>query len=474
MDKDVELQVKHTLSKFIYAVYDEDKMEILNELNNISLHNPVIVGTFCLSEIIKSLFEMDETEIHYQIIENIFRCNKKSELVEMLFQNQETIDLILEMSISEILWFINVFDTKVTIEILLKKGKSKLITIGIKLFESNKLELHNEYINQLINGIREEDEFLNHIMCSNNYKNAICLMGTLLKNTLSTQIKFINSNLFKEHVEKLPLEVYKIILNPQNTLYSDIQSKLLRTSIVKRLENEYEILHKLVYGNAHNLKTILGTIDINQLIFDADTNYYAAELLDLYIAVSPKLIITPHQVYNTLLWLQNKDIDLTIMNDDPHVLILIFIKTNLNEKEVNWVINQLEKPNTVHNHSFMILISIIHNISLDLTNFEILNSLLCLRKHLISNPTFSSRIDNILIESLSELIKTYNEYIFALNIYNFNEIHPEYNDISISSTIKKNTSEIVNDNQNYESFVIGNLEKLHQGIENVMKFFKRQ
>lgn len=472
MDKDIELQVKHTLSQFIYAVYDEDKIEILNELNSISLHNPVIVGTFCLTEIIKSLFEMDETEIHYQIIENIFRCNKKSELVEMLFQNQEIINLILGMSISEILWFINVFDTKVTIEILLKKGKSKLITIGIKLFESNRLELHNEYINQLINGIREEDEFLNYIICSTNYKNAIYLMEILLKNSLSAQIKFINSNLFKDHIEKLPLEVYKIILNPQNTLYNEIQSKLLRTSIVKRVENEYEILHKLVYGNAHNLKTILETIDINQLISSADMNYYAAELLDLYIAVSPNLIIAPQQIYNVLLWLQNKDIDLTIMDGDPYTLLLIFIKTNLNEKEINWVTSQLKNNNTELDYSFMVLISIIHNIPLSLTNFEILNSLLYLRKKLIFNPTFSSRIDNILVESLSELIKTYNEYLFALNIYNFNEIQPAYNDTSITPTIEKSTFKLMNNNQNYESFVIDNLEKLHQGIENVMKFFK--
>ncbi|EED44553.1 hypothetical protein EBI_21730 [Enterocytozoon bieneusi H348] len=472
MDKDIELQVKHTLSQFIYAVYDEDKIEILNELNSISLHNPVIVGTFCLTEIIKSLFEMDETEIHYQIIENIFRCNKKSELVEMLFQNQEIINLILGMSISEILWFINVFDTKVTIEILLKKGKSKLITIGIKLFESNRLELHNEYINQLINGIREEDEFLNYIICSTNYKNAIYLMEILLKNSLSAQIKFINSNLFKDHIEKLPLEVYKIILNPQNTLYNEIQSKLLRTSIVKRVENEYEILHKLVYGNAHNLKTILETIDINQLISSADMNYYAAELLDLYIAVSPNLITAPQQIYNVLLWLQNKDIDLTIMDGDPYTLLLIFIKTNLNEKEINWVTSQLKNNNTELDYSFMVLISIIHNIPLSLTNFEILNSLLYLRKKLIFNPTFSSRIDNILVESLSELIKTYNEYLFALNIYNFNEIQPAYNDTSITPTIEKSTFKLMNNNQNYESFVIDNLEKLHQGIENVMKFFK--
>lgn len=472
MDKDIELQVKHTLSQFIYAVYDEDKIEILNELNNISLHNPVIVGTFCLTEIIKSLFEMDETEIHYQIIENIFRCNKKSELVEMLFQNQEIINLILGMSISEILWFINIFDTKVTIEILLKKGKSKLITIGIKLFESNRLELHNEYINQLINGIREEDEFLNYIICSTNYKNAIYLMEILLKNSLSAQIKFINSNLFKDHIEKLPLEVYKIILNPQNTLYNEIQSKLLRTSIVKRVENEYEILHKLVYGNAHNLKTILETIDINQLISSADMNYYAAELLDLYIAVSPNLITAPQQIYNVLLWLQNKDIDLTIMDGDPYTLLLIFIKTNLNEKEINWVTSQLKNNNTELDYSFMVLISIIHNIPLSLTNFEILNSLLYLRKKLIFNPTFSSRIDNILVESLSELIKTYNEYLFALNIYNFNEIQPAYNDTSITPTIEKSTFKLMNNNQNYESFVIDNLEKLHQGIENVMKFFK--
>ena len=472
MDKDIELQVKHTLSQFIYAVYDEDKIEILNELNSISLHNPVIVGTFCLTEIIKSLFEMDETEIHYQIIENIFRCNKKSELVEMLFQNQEIINLILGMSISEILWFINVFDTKVTIEILLKKGKSKLITIGIKLFESNRLELHNEYINQLINGIREEDEFLNYIICSTNYKNAIYLMEILLKNSLSAQIKFINSNLFKDHIEKLPLEVYKIILNPQNTLYNEIQSKLLRTSIVKRVENEYEILHKLVYGNAHNLKTILETIDINQLISSADMNYYAAELLDLYIAVSPNLITAPQQIYNVLLWLQNKDIDLTIMDGDPYTLLLIFIKTNLNEKEINWVTSQLKNNNTELDYSFMVLISIIHNIPLSLTNFEILNSLLYLRKKLIFNPTFSSRIDNILVESLSELIKTYNEYLFALNIYNFNEIQPAYNDTSITPTIEKSTFKLMNNNQNYESFVIDNLEKLHQGIENVMKFIK--
>lgn len=472
MDKDIELQVKHTLSQFIYAVYDEDKIEILNELNSISLHNPVIVGTFCLTEIIKSLFEMDETEIHYQIIENIFRCNKKSELVEMLFQNQEITNLILGMSISEILWFINVFDTKVTIEILLKKGKSKLITIGIKLFESNRLELHNEYINQLINGIREEDEFLNYIICSTNYKNAIYLMEILLKNSLSAQIKFINSNLFKDHIEKLPLEVYKIILNPQNTLYNEIQSKLLRTSIVKRVENEYEILHKLVYGNAHNLKTILETIDINQLISSADMNYYAAELLDLYIAVSPNLITAPQQIYNVLLWLQNKDIDLTIMDGDPYTLLLIFIKTNLNEKEINWVTSQLKNNNTELDYSFMVLISIIHNIPLSLTNFEILNSLLYLRKKLIFNPTFSSRIDNILVESLSELIKTYNEYLFALNIYNFNEIQPAYNDTSITPTIEKSTFKLMNNNQNYESFVIDNLEKLHQGIENVMKFFK--
>lgn len=472
MDKDIELQVKHTLSQFIYAVYDEDKIEILNELNSISLHNPVIVGTFCLTEIIKSLFEMDETEIHYQIIENIFRCNKKSELVEMLFQNQEIINLILGMSISEILWFINVFDTKVTIEILLKKGKSKLITIGIKLFESNRLELHNKYINQLINGIREEDEFLNYIICSTNYKNAIYLMEILLKNSLSAQIKFINSNLFKDHIEKLPLEVYKIILNPQNTLYNEIQSKLLRTSIVKRVENEYEILHKLVYGNAHNLKTILETIDINQLISSADMNYYAAELLDLYIAVSPNLITAPQQIYNVLLWLQNKDIDLTIMDGDPYTLLLIFIKTNLNEKEINWVTSQLKNNNTELDYSFMVLISIIHNIPLSLTNFEILNSLLYLRKKLIFNPTFSSRIDNILVESLSELIKTYNEYLFALNIYNFNEIQPAYNDTSITPTIEKSTFKLMNNNQNYESFVIDNLEKLHQGIENVMKFFK--
>ena len=472
MDKDIELQVKHTLSQFIYAVYDEDKIEILNELNSISLHNPVIVGTFCLTEIIKSLFEMDETEIHYQIIENIFRCNKKSELVEMLFQNQEITNLILGMSISEILWFINVFDTKVTIEILLKKGKSKLITIGIKLFESNRLELHNEYINQLINGIREEDEFLNYIICSTNYKNAIYLMEILLKNSLSAQIKFINSNLFKDHIEKLPLEVYKIILNPQNTLYNEIQSKLLRTSIVKRVENEYEILHKLVYGNAHNLKTILETIDINQLISSADMNYYAAELLDLYIAVSPNLITAPQQIYNVLLWLQNKDIDLTIMDGDPYTLLLIFIKTNLNEKEINWVTSQLKNNNTELDYSFMVLISIIHNIPLSLTNFEILNSLLYLRKKLIFNPTFSSRIDNILVESLSELIKTYNEYLFALNIYNFNEIQPAYNDTSITPTIEKSTFKLMNNNQNYESFVIDNLEKLHQGIENGMKFFK--
>ena len=472
MDKDIELQVKHTLSQFIYAVYDEDKIEILNELNSISLHNPVIVGTFCLTEIIKSLFEMDETEIHYQIIENIFRCNKKSELVEMLFQNQEITNLILGMSISEILWFINVFDTKVTIEILLKKGKSKLITIGIKLFESNRLELHNEYINQLINGIREEDEFLNYIICSTNYKNAIYLMEILLKNSLSAQIKFINSNLFKDHIEKLPLEVYKIILNPQNTLYNEIQSKLLRTSIVKRVENEYEILHKLVYGNAHNLKTILETIDINQLISSADMNYYAAELLDLYIAVSPNLITAPQQIYNVLLWLQNKDIDLTIMDGDPYTLLLIFIKTNLNEKEINWVTSQLKNNNTELDYSFMVLISIIHNIPLSLTNFEILNSLLYLRKKLIFNPTFSSRIDNILVESLSELIKTYNEYLFALNIYNFNEIQPAYNDTSITPTIEKSTFKLMNNNQNYESFVIDNLEKLHQGIETVMKFFK--
>ena len=472
MDKDIELQVKHTLSQFIYAVYDEDKIEILNELNSISLHNPVIVGTFCLTEIIKSLFEMDETEIHYQIIENIFRCNKKSELVEMLFQNQEITNLILGMSISEILWFINVFDTKVTIEILLKKGKSKLITIGIKLFESNRLELHNEYINQLLNGIREEDEFLNYIICSTNYKNAIYLMEILLKNSLSAQIKFINSNLFKDHIEKLPLEVYKIILNPQNTLYNEIQSKLLRTSIVKRVENEYEILHKLVYGNAHNLKTILETIDINQLISSADMNYYAAELLDLYIAVSPNLITAPQQIYNVLLWLQNKDIDLTIMDGDPYTLLLIFIKTNLNEKEINWVTSQLKNNNTELDYSFMVLISIIHNIPLSLTNFEILNSLLYLRKKLIFNPTFSSRIDNILVESLSELIKTYNEYLFALNIYNFNEIQPAYNDTSITPTIEKSTFKLMNNNQNYESFVIDNLEKLHQGIENVMKFFK--
>ena len=472
MDKDIELQVKHTLSQFIYAVYDEDKIEILNELNSISLHNPVIVGTFCLTEIIKSLFDMDETEIHYQIIENIFRCNKKSELVEMLFQNQEIINLILGMSISEILWFINVFDTKVTIEILLKKGKSKLITIGIKLFESNRLELHNEYINQLINGIREEDEFLNYIICSTNYKNAIYLMEILLKNSLSAQIKFINSNLFKDHIEKLPLEVYKIILNPQNTLYNEIQSKLLRTSIVKRVENEYEILHKLVYGNAHNLKTILETIDINQLISSADMNYYAAELLDLYIAVSPNLITAPQQIYNVLLWLQNKDIDLTIMDGDPYTLLLIFIKTNLNEKEINWVTSQLKNNNTELDYSFMVLISIIHNIPLSLTNFEILNSLLYLRKKFIFNPTFSSRIDNILVESLSELIKTYNEYLFALNIYNFNEIQPAYNDTSITPTIEKSTFKLMNNNQNYESFVIDNLEKLHQGIENVMKFFK--
>ena len=120
----------------------------------------------------------------------------------------------------------------------------------------------------------------------------------------------------------------------------------------------------------------------------------------------------------------------------------------------------------------MVLISIIHNIPLSLTNFEILNSLLYLRKKLIFNPTFSSRIDNILVESLSELIKTYNEYLFALNIYNFNEIQPAYNDTSITPTIEKSTFKLMNNNQNYESFVIDNLEKLHQGIENVMKFFK--
>ena len=297
-------------------------------------------------------------------------------------------------------------------------------------------------------------------------------MEILLKNSLSAQIKFINSNLFKDQIEKLPLEVYKIILNPQNTLYNEIQSKLLRTSIVKRVENEYEILHKLVYGNAHNLKTILETIDINQLISSADMNYYAAELLDLYIAVSPNLITAPQQIYNVLLWLQNKDIDLTIMDGDPYTLLLIFIKTNLNEKEINWVTSQLKNNNTELDYSFMVLISIIHNIPLSLTNFEILNSLLYLRKKLIFNPTFSSRIDNILVESLSELIKTYNEYLFALNIYNFNEIQPAYNDTSITPTIEKSTFKLMNNNQNYESFVIDNLEKLHQGIENVMKFFK--
>ncbi|ORD94500.1 hypothetical protein ECANGB1_644 [Enterospora canceri] len=477
MQKRVE-QIRRLIAQFESVSYDEDRLEILSEIHTFSQIDPVAVGTLCLTSIFKSVFEMDETEIHYKILERIFSSSKKDEFVDDLFCDQMNLNMLLDLSVIEVVYFLDTVNSSLFLRRL--ANQTKIEAVLIRAVEIGELEKNNRWLDELF--ATKKNEIFDRLLDSNKAVSRLFksgLLEKLLNDSLINQTKFMETEVFRNNTGKISINGIRILLNKENSRYSEVQQIFMKRSVIENglINKDYELIYNLIYGSDRNTAILVEYCKNNKVteVVERDSAdfYYAANILDIFLGIDQN-IPCHNWISVTLANISNINTELDCdysITDQKYLIYEIFVHSRISENDILKLIYECHGVI----RELALFIGLMCGYSTTLSPHEILITLIQFRMHLINNKMYSTKIDEMLLGSVSDFIKLYNEYLYEESTKK-SGIQAELDDFGTNlsdENVVVKTDAIENENET-GMLNIENLARLNKGIQNVLRFFRRK
>ncbi|KAL6121219.1 hypothetical protein NUSPORA_01893 [Nucleospora cyclopteri] len=470
--------MEETLKKLILELtetsYEEDKIEILSIIYKSALEDPLTVGSFCIKPVFNMIFEMEDQHFQYKILEILFNTAFKEEFFDILAED-ENFEKIFDMSLAETLHLCSLFKGRKFTEFTTKSGKAiRFLKNALKTTKSMEIaDLIEINAEELVRNGAFKEEHLE-----------INTMKLLLKNSVKNQNIFIKEKMFVKY--KNEIEIAEIVLNPLLYDLKEAQNcflvpKLMHEAIEMK---NYKFIWKLVRGNGNAFKFAIKFLSAEELSEAADElNCNAADILDLWMGIDEKCVEATANglVVSVLLnirGIQNlldSSFIFSAIKSRPEVTLcyLIFVSA---PPELNLQpFLDSSNPNKLIFYLSLFL-SLIQKYPVNFSLNQILVHLCDFRAFLSKNQTFSTKIDEMLLNSLSEFLKYYNEHVYEETVEEFKREKGVPMKETGENTIEQEKSHPgQNEEDKIDSMInIDNLERLNRGIQSVLRFFRRK
>lgn len=471
-------EIKRKFKTFQYSTYEEDKIEILNEIVQYSVVDPVTVGTFCLVGVFESIFEMDETEPQYQIIENVFRSKEREAFLEILFDDKKDVEMFFTLSNTEILYLINTFNTVILGDVLISKNRENVIKLIISLIKNDMFDIKNDLLMNIFNKVKDDISILNQVLDMKYSYEISNIIVEICKNNLINQNLLVNSKMYKNNIDKVSSNILSRVLNPFNKEYGKIQIELMNINVLNNLSSkkQWEIIYKLIYGNVNTLKTVDKHINIEEITVLADNDYWCACILEIYLNVKDikkdGFILVILKNISGVECTCNKEIFTVESDINLHLCYLIFCSASLNEDLIIFIKEQFVTDSGNLTVFLSLILALMHQVDINITVYNTISYLKMFRKYLINNNCFSNKIDEILLDTVIHFIKHYDQSVIEMNIADYENVIVKYEENkNMINVVEMDVNEAREETGGL--FDIDNLEKFGEGLQSVLRFFRK-
>lgn len=423
-EKTTEEKITTLKNRLNSSSYEDDKIEALQNIMSFLLTDLDLVYNICFTDIFNSIQSMDDLSVHYKIFSEILKNKNKNEVVEIICIDKNNALIISNINPDEMEKLINLFDSEEFRNFLIEN--SNISEIILKLFKNSKYLTVKKFIkNENVVNMLIFEGFI-EILLENLYKNKEIynILIIILKfhksqdyfmNTENINIFINNCKLKNRKLEFLDFEVLKNILDPLNINFHKYQNHIENLNVVNlafELKN-YDFILKIIFENQNIFQKIVENfLDIKTLIKDSENSLDALSLLEIILKYCENINISEffkdckgYRILSLLLCLGYdypdikdfllKDIEMDNISFDMIIFLLLS----------NYNIFELKIESSSEYYGIFYLLKILKDPEFKYTKFELNMRLTNLRKYLILNKITLSSINEILIETISGLLK---------------------------------------------------------------------
>lgn len=447
-----EIEILH--NRLVSSTYNDDKIQALEDLYPYSLSNPAIVGTQCIKSIYESMAKMDFIDIQLRLLRHIINGSYKEEFTEIIFSEENSIDILIDLDLDKVLEFFNIFSTEFFYKKLAIHPKCTEF-LGV-LIEKNLPEILLQVINKnseikerlVFEGVLEKIIVKLENNSTAQRSGFETLFYLLINNSILNQNYFIKSELFKYSLfytmpyKKQIYDILSLIINPKNSRFREFQKTLFIPKFIhKAVENKHYLFLSLIsLDNIAGMKLLLDRyININNLIDDVEleinlqvnkktstvnNNQFVDNFNDLHFSNSAFSFLTQcksilsKEITSNFKLKHCYKINLLFGINIPDEIILKDIENNKISTELlvyllfedNYVDIKLIDISTLEGieHNLCLMLYLANNIELDMNVYTVIDELKNFRKLLCSNIIINEYFTETLIINVCDLIKEQN------------------------------------------------------------------
>lgn len=393
------------------STYEEDIIEALESIYEMSLDIPDLVVEICFISIIKSLKFTEECIPQIKVLQILSFTNKQGQI--HILKNEELRSIILSKSAFFISVFIKIFNSQDLISFLaLDFGINEIIKklVASEYYKEAELVIKDNQILKealVFEGIFESILAIKDSHIKNREEAKSSLIREILSNSTKNQYYFAFSCLDLVSISKIHTDVLICILDPISKHFNEIQMKLWSNELIlESLKTKnYKLLYLLILKNSNTFDEFVSKyLALDQLLIDTDNDVWAFKILE-YLIRSTTLEIKSSQSFriNTLLFNLGMDFELPMLSREitiDQAIYMIFTLDGVNDLGFSIDPNIFNEPVNM----FVVLLNLIHENPIKMSDSQIVSSLSSLRKFLINNE--------ITVDSLKDqLIGTINQFL---------------------------------------------------------------
>lgn len=393
------------------STYEEDILEALEKIYSLCFEDLNLVGDICFESVVKSLKFTEDFTIQIKILQMLSITNlqkriealKKPELRTILLSKPPLfISIFIKLFYSDDLIKFLVLEPNFTevVIALTKLGYFHEITIFIKSQSTIKETLVFEgIIENLFEATRQN--------LNASQEAFYILLREILIDSQKNQYYLISNCLEMLNYTKAMIETLECSLDSTSKYFPEIQSKLWSSELVSKaldLRN-YKILYLLIHRNHSNFQEFVEKfLNLKNLILDLDRDISAFKIFEYIVRCTTITIeMTESFRINTLLFslgYDYKDQKLISNMTVDQVIYMIFTVSNLSEIEISIDPNAYDEPIS----SFLILLNLIHENKLQISQSQILDRLDYLRKLLVNKDLTLDTLRDQLIATINQIL----------------------------------------------------------------------
>lgn len=435
------------------ATYEEDKLDALSELYDLSLSEPAEVGICCLTSLVKSMRDMDDISYQEKIIENVFRTPIKKDLVDKLCEGRENAEIFTRRSSTELSHLLDSIDSEQFYRFLVQD--LEITSVIVSLLKNGCLQNVRRFLQSeehlcgrvVFEGFLEA--VLEQLALFKRNKAKVVelseyydLLLYLLSVSTGNQDYFIKAGLIQimmstGAITGKDIEVFSIVLNPLNRTYKNAQQILCVPDIIDIALSAkmYKFVHGLFDDNNEIFDLLLENhLNFAILLNDSEDNLEALEILENILRSSAeiptawcdRIMLCRSYRVNTLLHslgFQHFDMNETLDQDLKlgkvtfDLIIFVILTRDTIEDVAQYVNFQLFEGSI---SDMCLLLYLLHNADLMVAPIEVRLRMARLRKLLCQEKVVIDSINEMLISTIGEVIKEHTCY-FSQKTYSIKE-----------------------------------------------------